>query len=295
MTLAEAREWCATLATTHYENFTVAGRFLPADKREEYFALYAFARGADDRADMIGGRNGVIRNLDAVRVRRLTALEEWREKLDSLYRGEPPDHPVFIALEPVVHAHALEKELFDRLLAAFRMDQVRGRYETWADVRTYTVGSADPVGRLVLRLYGHRDRELDRMSDAICTGLQLVNFMQDVRDDYLTRDRIYLPMEELQRFNVSEEMFAERPTPEPLCKLLAFQAVRSERLFLRGRPLLYEVAPGLGRQLILFHGGGRTALDAMRRCGFSVSSGHVEVSKLQKLALVLRALTHRPL
>ncbi len=293
MTLAEAQQWCRELATTHYENFTVAGWFLPPEKQNEYFALYAFARGADDCADLEG--TGTSSELEALKQKRLSALDVWQEKLDSLYRGEPPDHPAFIALEPVVQARRLEQSIFDRLLIAFRQDQEVGRYQTWRDVRGYTVGSADPVGRLVLRFYGYRDPELDRMSDAICTGLQLVNFMQDVREDYLERDRIYLPLEDLERFSVTEEMFAEQPTPQPLRELLAFEAIRAERYFQRGRPLLYRVRASLKTQLILFHGGGRTALYAMRKAGYSVSSGHVEVSKLQKVALLMRALTHRPI
>ena len=197
-----ARRWCREFTFRHRENFAVVSLFLGRKLRDEYAVLYAFSRFADDLADSVGtaGENKDCQEeRDIGRQRRLSALEDWRRRLESMYRGERPDHPVFIALREVVRDRALEKELFVRLLDAFRQDQLKNRYATWREVRTYCSGSADPVGRLVLRLHGYRSRRLDELSDAICTGLQLVNFLQDIREDYLRRDRVYLPREDLDR------------------------------------------------------------------------------------------------
>lgn len=282
MSLPDARKWCRTLARNHYENFSVGSIFLPARKREEYHALYAFARGADDLADeQTGGDDS-----DA----RLKSLNLWQRKLDALYEGKRPVHPAFIALEPVIQAYLLEHELFSALLRAFREDQVRKRYETWDDVLHYTSGSADPVGRLVLRLHGLRDPELDSWSDAVCTALQLVNFMQDIHTDYLQRDRIYIPREDLEKFKVQEADFGRSPTPDNIKNLLKFEAARAEKLFQTGSPLLKLRPKNLRRQLILFYYGGRTALDAMRRAGFEVASRHRRVSPLQYAAILYRGL-----
>ncbi|HEB83407.1 MAG TPA: squalene synthase HpnC, partial [Bacteroidetes bacterium] len=219
----------------------------------------------------------------------------WQDHLDVIYQGGECRHPAFIALAPVIREHGIERGLFEKMLEAFRRDQTVRRYLTWEELRGYTAGSADPVGRWVLRLYGYRDPELDRLSDEICTGLQLVNFLQDVREDYLLRDRIYLPEESRDRFGVSEEMFGRSPTPAPLRELLRDMAGRAERLLAAGRPLIRRVRPELARQLVLFHGGGRLALRALRCSGYNPASRPVRVSRVEKAALLLRALRGVPL
>ncbi len=290
-TLPRARDWCADYAARHYENFIVASRLLPRQIREAYTALYAFARGADERADDWGkAANGGSREL------RLRALLQWQAWLDELYTADPqPAHPAFVALLEVIRHHEIEQSSFSAMIDAFRRDQQQTRYDSWQEVGQYTCGSADPVGRWVLRLHGYRDPELDELSDLICTALQLVNFMQDARTDLLQRDRIYLPLDELRRFGVTPEMLLQAPSPPPVRRLLAFQARRAETFFHQGRELLGRVSPLLRRQLVLFHGGGRIALHNMRRAGYDVGSRHIRVTGMQKAALFVRAMRGAPL
>ncbi|MBZ0265156.1 squalene/phytoene synthase family protein [bacterium] len=284
--IESAYAWCAQLAKSHYENFTVAARFLPLKRRNEYFALYAFARGADDLAD-----NAKHRPSGA---ERLIALDKWEEKLQKVFNGLRVEHPAFIALGDVINRHSLEIYPFEKLLWAFRQDQYRGAYETWRDVELYAVGSANPVGHLVLRLYGIRSPELDRLSDFICTGLQLVNFIQDVREDCIDRQRIYLPLEDLRRFNVSRTMMLSRPAPKAVRELIRFEYHRAEHLLWQGRGLIEAVPVELKRQLILFHGGGRLALQQIRKQQYDTSSGS-HVAGVMKFLLLIRALRGKAL
>jgi squalene synthase HpnC len=287
----DALDWCSDYVFQHRENFEIASRwFLPHDLREAYCALYAFARGADDRADEFG---------DDSRENEITpseALDEWQRELDSVYDDiGQPSHTTFIALNHILSHYPIEKDLFQRMLDAFQQDQQIKRYETWQDVRRYTVGSADPVGRWVLRLHGYNSPAMDRWSDAICTGLQLANFLQDVREDYELRDRIYLPQEDMRRFGVTEKMLVTFPTPEPLRSLIQHEVARAEHLFSLGKPLLDNVNPQLKRQLILFHGGGRLALHALRQADYDVAGRKIKASKISRFALMVRALRGIPL
>ncbi|MCB2198320.1 squalene synthase HpnC [bacterium] len=285
MTLAEAQDWCRTYAASKLENFEVVSLFLPRNKRSEYLALYAFARGADDRAD------DPHQSLED----RLDALQKWRSFLTELYDGHSPTHPAFIALRPVIEKYSIERELFDRMITAFEQDQSTMRYSSWQEVLGYTRGSADPVGRWVLRLYGHSDPELDELSDKICTGLQLTNFIQDVSEDYRDRDRIYLPQQDLELFDVQEKDFGKPDTPERLRRLLAYESERAEHLLDQGKALIERVHPSFRRQLSLFHGGGRLALQAVRSAHYNVASEPVHVRPLHRIALLLRVLRGRTL
>ncbi len=290
-TLPQARKWCSELATSHYENFQVGSVFLSPLKMEEYTALYAFARISDDLADESeSGKKDLKPHKKELEIR-LNNLKEWERQLKELYQGCLPVHPVYIALEPVIHAHQLEIELLKGLLRAFRDDQLISRYKSWEDVLKYTSGSADPVGRLVLRLYGYKNPEFDYYSDQICTALQLVNFIQDICSDLRERQRIYLPLDDLHKHNVSEEDLLKHPTPQAVRELLKYEAERAEELFRKGKPLLNAVDRKLRRQLSLFYFGGRAALNSLKEADFIVSSRHVEVTKVQKLAILASAFT----
>lgn len=178
----EARAMSRRLAVEHAENFTVMSRFIPADRRDDFAAFYAFCRWADDLADEIG---------DAERSRELLAW--WREELARCLAGEPR-HPVFVALEPTIKRHELPAAPFEALIAAFESDQEQSSWETWDDLLDYCRGSANPVGRVVLMMLGEpRTDEIFAASDATCTALQLTNHWQDVRRDMIDRGRVYLP------------------------------------------------------------------------------------------------------
>ena len=193
--LEEARAYCRRLAETHYENFHVASWFLPERLRPHFHSIYAYCRISDDLGDEVGNRE-----------QSLALLNLWGEQLDACYRGETL-HPVFVALAETIKACDIPKEPFADLLVAFRQDQTVTRFETMQDVLAYCHYSANPVGRLVLYACGYRDEEKFLLSDHTCSALQLANFWQDVRVDY-TKDRIYIPLADMRRFGVTEEVIA---------------------------------------------------------------------------------------
>ena len=184
--LPEAYAFCERLARTHYENFSVATWFLPRRLRQHFFNVYAYCRISDDLGDETGDTDASLRLLD-----------EWETELNACYAGSPR-HPVFVALAGTVREFDIPKHEFSDLLRAFRQDQSVVRYESFDDLLTYCRYSANPVGRLVLRLCGYSDPERIKLSDATCTALQLVNFWQDVTVD-LGKDRVYIPIEALAR------------------------------------------------------------------------------------------------
>src|SRR5436309_5308573 len=189
---SEAQEYCRRLARNHYENFSVATWFLPTRLRQHFFNVYAYCRISDDLGDEVG---------DAAAS--LELLDQWQCELDACYEGSPK-HPVFVALAETVKQFDIPKHEFSDLLIAFRQDQTVTRFETFNDVLAYCHYSANPVGHLVLYLCGYKDAERQHLSDYTCTALQLANFWQDVSVDY-EKGRIYLPLEDLRRFNVSEQ------------------------------------------------------------------------------------------
>src|SRR5271156_632081 len=195
--LEQAREYCRRLARTHYENFSVATWFLPKHLRQDFLNVYAYCRISDDLGDEVGDATAA-----------LTLLDEWQAELEACYRGSPR-HPVFVALAETVRKFEIPQHEFSDLLIAFRQDQSVTRFETFPDVLAYCRYSANPVGHLVLYLCGYRDAERQQLSDYTCTALQLANFWQDVARDY-DKGRIYLPLESLAKFGVTEDDIAQR-------------------------------------------------------------------------------------
>src|SRR5579863_6166863 len=191
-TLDEAQRYCARLARTHYENFSVASWFLPSRLRQHFFNVYAYCRISDDLGDEVGDASAS-----------LALLDQWQRELDACYEGAPR-HPVFVALAETVREFDIPKHEFSDLLIAFRQDQTVTRFETFEDVLAYCHYSANPVGHLVLYLCGYRDAERQQFSDYTCTALQLANFWQDVSVDF-AKGRVYLPLESLRKFGVTED------------------------------------------------------------------------------------------
>ena len=185
--VSAAYEHCENLARTHYENFPVASVLVPARMRRHIAAVYAFARTADDFADEPSRPADV----------RLQLLDDWHARLRrSVGEAPPPADPIFVALRDTMERCALPVDLFEDLLSAFRQDVTVRRYETWDDVLDYCRRSANPVGRLVLRIAGVRSDSADRASDAVCSALQLANFWQDFGADW-RNGRLYVPAEDL--------------------------------------------------------------------------------------------------
>ena len=250
----DPRAHCRALAQSHYENFPVLSLAVPKSRRDAVAAVYAFCRAVDDLGDEAPGD-------------RLALLDAWEEDLLRVWSGEPR-HPIHRALVPVVRAHGLPPEPFRRLVRANRMDQLRNRYASFEEVREYCRHSADPVGHLVLYLYGHRDAGRQRLSDAVCTGLQLANFWQDVARDLAERNRIYLPQEDMARFGVSEADLARKGASPAVKALMAFEVARARALFAEGAPLV-DTLEGRARWAVgAFIAGGLAVLDALADQGY---------------------------
>jgi len=274
--LEEARAYCARLARTHYENFSVASWFLPRRLRQHFFNVYAYCRISDDLGDEVGDASAA-----------LALLDEWQGELDACYEGTPK-HPVFVALAETVRQFDIPKHEFSDLLTAFRRDQTITRFETFNDVLGYCHYSANPVGHLVLYVCGYRDAERQQLSDFTCTALQLANFWQDVSVDY-GKGRIYLPLEDLRRFSVSEDdITCSRNTPA-FCAMMRFEVERAQEWFRRGLPLAGKVDRELAIDIELFSRGGQEILRAIERQGYAVLGNRPVISKPRKLALVARA------
>jgi squalene synthase HpnC len=277
-TAVQAEEYTRWLATRHYENFHVVTFLLPKKLHQDFYNVYSFCRWADDLGDEIGDRAESLRLLDW-----------WRQQLHAMYAGETCGHPVFVALQGTARQHALPRSLFDDLITAFEHDQRVSRYQNWDEVFDYCRCSANPVGRLVLRLCGYADDERDRLSDATCTALQLANFWQDVTVD-LDKDRVYLPLDLLARHQCPvDDVLARRFSP-------AFGEAMKEAvgvargLFHQGLPLIKTVDRRLSFDLDLFSRGGLRILDKIERQGYDVLRARPRISKLERASLLLTSL-----
>ena len=274
--LADAYVYCERLARTHYENFSVATWFLPKRLRQHFFNIYAYCRISDDLGDETGDPAASLQLLD-----------EWERELNACYSGAPR-HPVFVALAGTVREFDIPKYEFSDLLTAFRQDQTTTRYETFDDLLGYCRNSANPVGHLVLYLCGYRDSERQQLSDFTCTALQLANFWQDVSVDY-DKGRIYLPLEDLRKYGVSEEDVSSRRNSTAFREMMRFEVERARDWFERGLPLISKVGRELAIDLELFSRGGQEILNAIERQDYAVMGNRPVISKGRKLALVARA------
>jgi squalene synthase HpnC len=278
--LADAYGYCERLARTHYENFSVATWFLPKHLRQHFFNVYAYCRISDDLGDETGNREASLQLLD-----------EWESELNACYEGTPR-HPVFVALSGTVRELEIPKHEFADLLTAFRQDQTVNRYERFDDLLGYCRYSANPVGHLVLYVCRYRDAERQQLSDYTCTALQLANFWQDVSLDY-DKGRIYLPLEDMKRFGVSEVDIAGKHNSVQFCEMMRFEVQRARQWFERGLPLAGRVGRELAIDIELFTRGGQEILSAIERLGYGVLGRRPVISKPRKLALVARAALHK--
>ena len=266
--LASAYASCERDSRLHYENFPVASLLLPKRMRPHVAAVYAFARAADDFADE--GQWSVQQ--------RHAFLDEWLRRLHhAASTGEPgppprPGEPantreIFLALGASIHLLALPVSLFEDLVSAFRQDIQTTRYASWSDLLDYCRRSANPVGRLVLRIAGYGDPSLDAASDAVCTALQLTNFWQDVRADF-SRGRIYLPTAERAAHGAIDEALRGGRLSDPWRHALASATERTRALFVAGRPVCDGVAGRLRYELRATWLGGMRILDHLEQSGF---------------------------
>ncbi len=256
------------------ENFPVVSLLAPRWARPHLRAIYGFARLVDNLGDEAEGDRAAL-------------LDELERELDG-----PPRSEVMRRLHVSIEERSLPGEPFARLIEANRIDQRKSRYESWDEVREYCSYSADPVGRLVLAVYGRADDPaVVGMSDSVCTGLQLVNFLQDPPRD-LALGRVYLPQESLRRFGV-EDADLGGPLTEPVAQLLRFEGQRARRLLEAGLPLRRALGGRAGMSVALYARGGLAALDALERAGWDVFSGRPAPTRATFARLVLRELVRR--
>ncbi len=269
---------------THYENFPVASPLLPARLRKAVRVIYAFARSADDIAD----------EGHALPAERIAALDAYEAELDRIDAHQTPASPQFAALFTELAAVIAEYEALDTrplrdLLSAFRQDVVKTRYANWHELLDYCHRSADPVGRIMLALHGERDPALLAMSDAICSALQVINFLQDVAIDW-QKARIYLPQEDLLHFGVDEQQIAQGEMDACWQALMQFEVDRARALMLSGAPLARRVPGRLGWELRFIVLGGLRILEKIEAVGHDVFRHRPTLSKRDWLLLGWRSL-----
>jgi hydroxysqualene synthase len=279
---------CERLARDHYENFPVASRLLPAAMRPHIAAIYAFARRADDFADEPG----------LASAERLRLLDGWGERLRAASQGpsapgaaipaDAEDDLIFLALDHTMRRHELPRSLFEDLLSAFRQDVVTTRYSSWGELLDYCRRSANPIGRLVLRVAGLDDPWLDARSDAVCTALQLTNFWQDLAVDW-SRGRLYVPLDVRDRAGARDtDLDARRMTSEWQTALRTV-AARTHRFFDEGRPVCDAVRGRLRWELRLTWLGGSRILEKLDAAGYDVFRSRPALGAGDVAALVWQA------
>ena len=282
--LDASRAYTRELASSHYENFPVASLLAPRRLRQDYCNVYAFCRWADDLGDELGDP-----------VRSLELLEWWRAELEAMEAGRAR-HPVYVALCDTVSRHALPTRDFADLIRAFVQDQSVRRYRTYAELLDYCRYSANPVGRLVLRLHGHRDDSLFALSDAICTGLQLANHWQDIARDWRI-DRVYLPSEVMEAHGYSQERLAadmEAGRASASCRdTLRDLCGRAEDLFQAGMPLAARCGGRLGFEVECFARAGIEVLRLIGARNWDTISSRPTVGKLARAKLLTVAAASR--
>ncbi len=246
---------CQQIVRSHYENFPVASFILPKHLRRPISVIYAFARNADDFAD----------EGDWDADTRLAKLKDYDDKLDKIASKQELDDPVFIALADVIKQHALPLQLFHDLITAFRLDVTKTRYKDINDVWDYCRYSANPVGRLLLHLTKEDSAENLERSDAICSALQLINFLQDIEQDLSENNRIYLPQQDMLRFQVSEDQLKEKLSNDAMLKLIQQQILYAREKMLFGKPLGRAVRGRFGFQLRIMINGGLRVLELLEK------------------------------
>jgi squalene synthase HpnC len=266
------------MARARTENFPVASRVLGRAPRRDLLAIYGFARLLDELGDSLVGD-------------RLAALDWLERELDMAFAG-CAEHPLLMRLQPTLRAHQLSRAPFARLIEANRVDQRVFRYDTWEQLRGYCALSADPVGELVLGVFGLATPRRIALSNSICTALQLLEHCQDVAEDNAA-GRIYLPREDMRRFGCSDAELDAAHAPGPLREVIAFEVARARGLFALGAPLIDALRgrPQLAIAAVL--AGGMAALDAIERADFDTLAGTPRPSAATSLRALLATLLRR--
>ena len=266
------------LAETHYENFPVISLFIPKEKRKDVSLFYRFAREADDIAD-----EGEMEENE-----RLLLLDEYENALKQALKGEYKSH-FWKELALSIERNKLSPENYFNLLKAFKQDVVKKRYKTFDELKDYCRNSANPVGRFILELFDIRDAESISYSDSICTALQLTNFYQDVSIDF-QKSRIYIPVEEMEKFGVEEILFEKKKNNDNFKKLMAFQVKRTRKLFDEGKNLFPKLPGNLKRQIVWTVKGGETILKKIEKLDYDTLNIRPKLSKIEFIILMIKSI-----
>lgn len=267
------------MSVNHYENFPVASILLPAKLRSSVTTIYAFARSADDLAD----------EGDATPGERVASLEHYESQLNKLKHDEPTQSSLFIALGKVINDQKLPFEPFYALLSAFKQDVTTKRYQTFAELQDYCARSANPVGHIMLALYNETSSQNRAQSDQICTALQLINFWQDVAIDW-QKDRIYIPIEDLERYTISEDHISKGMVSNEWRALMRFQTMRAREILVGGSPLCKKLPGRIGWELRLVVQGGLRILERIDQCDGDVFRSRPKLAAKDWLIIAWRAI-----
>lgn len=272
--------YCESLCRARHHNYPVASMFARSQLRKHIFALFAFARVADDFADE-----------PAYEGRRARELDAWEEQLHAAYRGRV-EHPVLVALADTVDRFALPIKEFTELMSGFRTDLERRRYATFDELRGYTRLAAEPVGRLLLYIGGYRAPELHAFAEDLSTALAVARLIQDVPADW-QRGRVYLPAEDLRHFGVSEADISQRRITPAVSALVRYEVARTRALFERARPLVDIVGEDLAVELALMWHGGMRILDKIEATGSRLFAERPQLTNTDKAIVLGRAIAWR--
>lgn len=278
LSLAESQAYCRQLARSHYENFAVVHWFLPSKLHDDFASIYAYCRWADDLADEASSPAEASHLLDW-----------WQSQLSAMERGEALLHPVFVALSETVREQQLSTEPLHDLLIAFRQDQQKTRYETWSELHDYCRRSANPVGRLVLGLARTLDTRSIELSDSVCTGLQLVNFWQDMRRDF-ERGRVYLPAEACAGSAIDREKLLDYQRDAQLQAIVRRAVDDARQRIAAGWKLVPRVPKDFRRSITLFVRGGLAICDAIAAENYQPLVRRPKLSKWKKFTLLATSL-----
>jgi squalene synthase HpnC len=278
--LGACYRYCEALCRARHHNYPIGSLFARSALRKHLFAVFAFARVADDFADE-----------PAYEGRRARELDQWEAQLHDAYRGHP-DHPVMVALADTVDKFALPITEFAALLSGFRTDLETRRYATFSELRGYTHQAAEPVGHLLLYVGGYRAAELHAFADDLSTGLAFARLLQDVPADW-ARGRVYLPHEDLRHFGVTEGDIAARRSTPAIGALVRYEVARTRALFERARPLIDQVGADLAVELALMWHGGMRILDKIGAAGAGLFATRAHLTAADKALALARAIAWR--
>jgi squalene synthase HpnC len=273
--------YCEALARARHHNFPVASFFVPSRLRKHIWAIYAFARSADDFADepQFSGR-------------RARELDRWEERLEACFHNETNDSPVFVALADTIGKFDLPITPFRSLLSGFRTDIETSSYATYQDLRNYTALAAEPIGDLILYLGGYRDPYLLRCAEELAAAVAFANFWQHMAED-LDRGRIYVPLEDLHHFGLSEASLHAKSTSSAVRALVHFEVARTRALLARAKPLIHGIGDDLAVELALAWHGVNRILDKIDSVGSRILVDRPRLTTADKALVLSRSLKWR--